>query len=123
MTSVATAFFEESLIGCETIHQTGKLFVVLDLETATTGFQGLCLIKLPVVGTEDDGHVPDGCLQRVVDAYSETASDICHIAIIVDAAQKTETVDNQRVGLGGFLARGLSETDDFTGVGCWWIPT
>ena len=107
MTSVATALFEESLIGCETFHQLRELVVVFDFETAAAGFQSLSLLELLVVGAEDNGHVPYGCLQRVVNAHTETAADVSNITIIIDAAQQSEAINDKRVGLGCLLAGGL----------------
>ena len=114
MTSVATALFEESLIVGEALHECGKLVVVIDFKTSATGFQSLSLLEFLVVGAEDDGHIPYGSLQRVMNAHAETATDVSHIAIIVNTAQKSKAIDDKRIGLSRLFARGLGEADDPT---------
>ena len=83
-------------IGSETIHLTGEVLVVADLET-TTLLQPLSLLELLVVGAEEHRHIPDGSLQQVMDAHTEAATHIGHIAITVDARQQTKAVDDEDV--------------------------
>ena len=111
---MASTLLKESLVVGEALHECGKLVVVFDFETAATGFQSLSLLEFLVVGAEDDGHVPYSCLQRVVNAHTETAADVSNITIIIDAAQQSEAVNDERIGLGCLLAGGLSKANDPT---------
>ena len=77
------------------------------LKASLGTLQALRLTETLVVGTEDDGHIPHGCLEHIVDAHAEAATDIGHVAVVVGARQQTETVDDETVGLCGFLLVGL----------------
>ena len=65
-----------------------------------------------VVGTEDDGHSPYAGFQRVVDANTEAAAHIGHGTIAVDAAEQSEAVDDQHVGIGDILQCRLGVSHD-----------
>ena len=76
MASLASTLLQEGFVAGEPLHEGGKLVVIVDFEATATGFQSLSLLEFLVVGTEDNGHVPNGCLQRVVDAYAETTANV-----------------------------------------------
>ena len=96
MACFLTLFFQISRIGSEAFHLSGKLLVVVDLET-TTLLQTLSLLELLVVGTEEYGHIPDSSLQQIVDSHTKTASDIGHITIMINAGEQSEAVDDEDV--------------------------
>ena len=52
-----------------------------------------------VVRAEEDGNIPYGSLQQIVDAHAKTASDISHIAIMIDARKKSIAVDHQDISI------------------------
>ena len=77
------------------MHNLSEIGTILDFESSATGLESLRLLETLIVGAEDDGHIPYGSLQRVVDAYTKTASHIGDIGISVDAGEQAEAVDNE----------------------------
>ena len=74
---------------------------------ASARLQTLCFLELPVVGTEEHGHIPDRSLQQIVDTNAEASSDVCHIAIMINAGEQTKTVDEQHFGISDGIFRCL----------------
>ena len=85
-----------SLIGCETVHLPFKVLIVRNLE-ATVFLQALSLLEPLVVRSEEHRYIPDSRFQQIMDANAETATDISHITIMVDARQETETIDDEDI--------------------------
>jgi len=84
------------------------------LDAATARLETLCLLEALVVGPEDDGDVPDGSLEGVVDAYAEAATDIGDVGIAVDAGEQSEAVDEEHVGIADVVGCRLSIAHDLT---------
>ena len=89
------SLFQGAAVAVEAVHQLFKVLVAGNLKTTLTGLESLGLLELLVVGAEDDGNVPYGSLQCVVDANTKAAAHIGHIGIVVDTRQQAEAVDNQ----------------------------
>ena len=85
-------------VGSETIHLTGEILIAANLET-TALLQSLSLLELLVVGAEEHGHIPYGSLQQVVDTHAKASTHVGHVAIVVDARQQAEAVDDQDIGV------------------------
>ena len=81
---------------CQTIHLRGETLVVCYFQT-TVLLQTLCLLELLVVRAEEHWYTPYGGLQQIMDAYTKTATDVCHIAIAINARQQSEAVDDEDV--------------------------
>ena len=94
------------------LHDAVEVSIVVDLQSATALQQALGLGEMLVVGTEDDGNSPHAGFQRVVDADAETATHIGDGAIVVDAAEQSEAVDDEHVGVGYVLRRRLGVAHD-----------
>ena len=99
MASLLPLCFQFLSIGSEAIHLTGKVFVVADLET-TTLLQSLGLLELLVIGAKEYRHLPNGSLQQVMDSHTEATTHIRHIAIMIDARQQAEAIDDEDVRRG-----------------------
>jgi hypothetical protein len=67
---------------------------VFNLQSATTGFQALGLLKTLVIGTKNDGNIPNCSLQRIVDTHAKAATDIGDICIVIDATKESEAVND-----------------------------
>ena len=71
----------------EALHDAAEIVSCSNLQTSATSLETLCLLEALVVGSEDDGYVPDGSLYRAVDSYAKSSSDIGDVSIMVYAAQ------------------------------------
>ena len=54
-------------------------------------------MELLVVGAEEHGHIPYGSLKQVVDTHAKASANVGHIAIVIDARQQAEAVDDKSV--------------------------
>lgn len=90
------------------IHQFFKALIVVNLTASTRRQKVSRLLETPVVRTENHRHVPYRRLKHIMYPDAETASDVCHIAISVNARKQSETVDYQAFRFTGGLFRSLS---------------
>ena len=77
------------------LHNAVEVGSIMYLHAAATGLEALSLLETLVVGTEDNGNIPYCSLQGVVDAYSETATDVGDIGIAIDAGEQAEAIDDE----------------------------
>ena len=73
-----------SLIAQEAVHQLFEIFVTIDFKATLLFQQMLGLAELLVVRTEDYGNAIDGCFQYIVNAYSETTTDVRNLALSIN---------------------------------------
>ena len=73
--------------------------------TTALAQQILRLTELAVVRTDKHGYAIHRSLGHVMDAYTETAAHVGHLAVTIDRRKQTVTVDNQAIGTGGTFFR------------------
>ena len=69
----------------EVVEERLEILRTLDFETASSRQEVLGFAETVVVGTDDDGNAVDRCLGDIVDTHAESATDIRHAGIAVDA--------------------------------------
>lgn len=94
------------------LHDAVEVSVVVDLQSAAALQQALGFGEMLVVRSEDDGNAPHAGLQCVVDTDTEATAYIGHRTIVVDAAEQSEAVDDEHVGVGYVLRRRLGVAHD-----------
>ena len=81
----------------EAIHDLAEVIWMGNFQSPATGFESLGFLEALVVGAEDNGNIPYGSLQCIMETYTKSSSYVGHISITVDAGQQPETVDNKDI--------------------------
>ena len=84
-TSLLSGSGEGLRIVDETLHDTTEVVGIANLQSSATGLETLCLLEALVVRPEDNGDIPYGRFQRVVDTHAKAASDVGDIGKAIDA--------------------------------------
>ena len=102
------AALEKVRVTAEAADKLGKLSIVVDLKATTCCLQTLRLLEMLVIRTKEYGLIPYGCLQHIMNAYTEATAHIRDCGIMVDRRQQAKALNDQAVGITHTLLRCLS---------------
>ena len=91
----------------QAIEYFSQLNCIIYAECTSCPDQADCFIEFVVFRAKNDGDTINSCFERVMNANSESSSDIRDLPIPVDGGKQTDTIDNQYIigfEMGGYLA-------------------